>query len=79
VLVLVGLPGESRVDAGRRLQRIWLALARRGLAVHPLSQLLDCPVTAARVAERVGAEPLAVFRAGRPVAEPVRSARLPVG
>ena len=79
VLVLVGLPGESRVDAGRRLQRSWLELARRGLAVHPLSQLLDCPTTAARVAERVGGEPLAVFRAGRPVGEPVRSARLPAG
>jgi len=79
VLVLVGLPGESRVDAGRRLQRSWLTLARGGLAVHPLSQLLDCPATAARVAERVGAEPLAVFRAGRPVAGPVRSARLPPG
>jgi hypothetical protein len=77
VLVLVGLPGESRADAGRRLQRSWLALARHGLAVHPLSQLIDCPTTAARLAGRVGAEPLAVFRAGRPLAAPVRSARLP--
>ena len=66
------------VDAGRRLQRTWLALARHGLAVHPLSQLLDCPATAARLARRVGATPLAVFRVGRPLAEPVRSARLPV-
>lgn len=90
VLVLVGVPGEGRVDAGRRLQRTWLALARHGLAVHPLSQLLDCPATAARLAERIGArpvdggppiggQPLAVFRVGRPLAEPVRSARLPAG
>lgn len=83
VLVLVGAAGESRLDAGRRLLRTWLALHRHGLAVHPVSQLLDCPTTAARlrdrvVARRVGAEPLAVFRAGRPRAAPVRSARLPV-
>jgi hypothetical protein len=79
VLVLTARPGEAGVDAGRGLLRSWLALAREGLAVHPLSQLLDCPATAARLADRVGAEPLAVFRVGRPVAEPVRSARLPVG
>jgi hypothetical protein len=83
VLVLAALPDEEgaagRVAAGRRLQRTWLALARHGLAVHPLSQLIDCPTTAARLADRVGAEPLAVFRVGRPLVEPVRSARLPVG
>ena len=59
--------------------RTWLALARHGLAANPLSQLLDCPATAARLADRIGAEPLAAFRVGRPLAEPVRSARLPVG
>ena len=83
VLVLTALPGEEgvagRIAAGRRLQRTWLALARHGLAVHPLSQLLDCPTTAARLADRVGAQPLAVFRVGRPCDEPVRSARLPAG
>lgn len=79
VLVVVRRHGEGRVDAGRRLMRTWLALAGHGLAVHPLSQLLDCPTTAARLADRVGAEPLAVFRAGRPRAEPVRSARCGAG
>jgi hypothetical protein len=84
VLVLTGAPGGDRVAAGRRLLRTWLALARHGLAVHPLSQLVDCPATAARLRDRVradggGAEPLAVFRVGRPRAEPARSARLPVG
>ena len=82
VLVLTALPGEEgaagRLAAGRRLQRVWLTLARHGVAVHPLSQLIDCPATAARLAARVGAEPLAVFRAGRPLTVPVRSARLPV-
>ncbi|MFG3708679.1 hypothetical protein ACGF7U_28670 [Micromonospora sp. NPDC047670] len=76
--VLVMLPaGDDHIAAGRRLLRGWLTLARHGLAVHPLSQLIDCPVTAARLAERVGAQPLAVFRVGRPLAEPTRSARLP--
>ena len=81
VLVLTTVPGEDRVTAGRRLLRTWLLLGRHGLAVHPLSQLVDCPATAARLAERLGGadgpRPLAVFRVGRPVATPARSARLP--
>jgi hypothetical protein len=75
VLVLTG-DAEDPVPAGRRLMRTWLTLARHGLAVHPLSQLIDCPATATRLAARAGATPLAVFRVGRPLAEPVRSARL---
>jgi hypothetical protein len=76
VLVLTGPEGDLRA-AGRRLLRTWLRLARFGLAVHPLSQLLDCPATAARLADRVGATPLAAFRVGRPLHVPARSARLP--
>jgi hypothetical protein len=84
VLVLTTVPGEDRVGAGRRLLRTWLLLGRQGLAVHPLSQLVDCPATAQRLAERVagtadGVRPLAVFRVGRPLTAPVRSARLPPG
>ncbi|WP_433393135.1 hypothetical protein [Micromonospora sp. KLBMP9576] len=76
VLVLTSR-GEDPRQAGRRLMRTWLTLARHDLAVHPLSQLVDCPATAAGLAARVGATPLAVFRVGRPRSEPVRSARLP--
>ncbi len=75
VLVLTGCDEDQRY-AGRRLLRTWLTLARHGLAVHPLSQLIDCPATAESLADRVGAPPLAVFRVGRPLTEPVRSARL---
>jgi len=64
------------IGHGRGLLRVWLRLARTGYAVHPLSQLIDCPGGAARLAGVVGARPLAVFRVGRPVAEPVRSRRL---
>lgn len=88
VLVLVGDPANL-VDAGRRLMRTWLALGSHGIAVHPLSQLLDCEHTARELAGLVattggasapgrgGGTPLAVFRAGRPVTPPPRSARLP--
>ncbi|MET0419175.1 MAG: hypothetical protein ABW022_24440 [Actinoplanes sp.] len=69
------LTGDNPRQVGRRLMRTWLTLARHGLAVHPLSQLIDCPATAARLADRVGAPPLAVFRVGRPLREPARSAR----
>ncbi|MEU8181150.1 hypothetical protein AB0B85_01190 [Micromonospora sp. NPDC049044] len=74
VLVLLATDADH-VAAGRRLLRTWLTLARHGLAVHPLSQLIDCPATAGWLAERVDGQPLAVFRVGRPLAEPVRSAR----
>jgi hypothetical protein len=76
VLVLTGDPADP-VGAGRRLMRTWLALGRHGVAVHPLSQVLDCPQTAASLAAMVDGTPLALFRAGRPVKTPPRSARLP--
>ena len=70
-------PGPAElIGYGRGLLRVWLGLARAGYATHPLSQLIDCPGGAARLAGVVGAAPLAVFRVGRPVAEPVRSRRL---
>ncbi|MDY7084965.1 MAG: hypothetical protein SYR96_07655 [Actinomycetota bacterium] len=77
VLVLTGEEGDDVREAGRRLLRTWLLLGRFGLAVHPLSQLLDCPFTAGRLRDRVGTAPLAVFRVGHPLREPARSARLP--
>ena len=82
VLVLTAEPAaepsrDALVEAGRKLLRVWLALARHGLAVHPLSQVIDCPATAGRLARRVGGTPLAIFRVGRPQSEPPRSGRLP--
>ena len=83
VLVLVGsaVTPEAVIEHGRALVRVWLALSERGLSVHPLSQLLDCAATGIQLAERLGLapdeSPLAVFRTGRPLQEPVRSARIP--
>lgn len=68
----------SLVRAGQELVRVWYALAERGVAVHPLSQILDCPRTEQELARRLGGRerPLAVFRAGRPTGQAVRSARI---
>jgi hypothetical protein len=63
------------LEAGRGLLRCWLTLARHGCATHPLSQVIDCARTAGELEAMVGATALAVFRVGRPVVEPVRSAR----
>ncbi len=74
--------GAAQVaETGRLLLRIWLAAARVGLHVHPLSQLIDAPSPAAALtrwaAQAGGGDPrvLAVFRIGVPTQEPVRSAR----
>ncbi|WP_406284464.1 hypothetical protein [Embleya sp. NBC_00896] len=78
VLVVTAPAGSTPMELleqGRRLFRCWLRLARHGYATHPLSQLIDCGRTAERLAGMVGARPLAVFRVGRPVDEPVRSVR----
>lgn len=74
----VGLDDDATGDLGRHLLRVWLAAGRQGLSAHPLSQLLDCPQSAALVAGHLGSgrAAYAVFRVGRPKAIPVRSARL---
>ena len=83
VLVLVGRASTAGhlVEHGRVLMRLWLALSERGLAVHPLSQILDCTTTSRTLGALLGLTPdesaLAVFRAGRPRRAPARSARIP--
>ena len=71
---------ERTADAGRWLLRCWLAAARVGLSVHPLSQLIDSPRSARAIqswlaATKVQRQALAVFRLGRPVHDPPRSHR----
>ncbi|MEV0245611.1 hypothetical protein AB0H76_03365 [Nocardia sp. NPDC050712] len=78
LFVLIGDPGAP-VEAGRALLRIWLELARRGHATHPLSQLIDCPATRAVLADRLGVDDpahlLHIARVGRPATVPAPSYR----
>ena len=80
-LVLVAVAGspEQILTHGQSLHRIWLALAKRGLYTHPLSEILDFPPTERQLASRIGATDgrrlLSVFRAGRS-APPPRSGRM---
>jgi hypothetical protein len=73
---------EEVLSHGRSLLRAWLALARRGLYTHPLSQILDYQATERELSARVGAAAehrlLCVFRAGRSEPPP-RSSRRPAG
>lgn len=75
---------EDVAELGRSLLRVWLAAGAQGLRTHPVSVLVDAPATASALALAVdraaGQEPgtcrvLSVFRIGRPLHEPVRSAR----
>ena len=70
---------EQTLAHGRSLLRVWLALSRRSLHTHPLSQILDCDATARELAARVGTATgrrlLCVFRAGRSETPPRSSRR----
>ncbi|WP_462418920.1 nitroreductase family protein [Kytococcus sp. Marseille-QA3725] len=77
VLGPAGSSDEDVAELGQELLRFWLAAHRAGWSAHPLSQLLDCPQTAAEVEGLVpGQRVLTAFRLGRPQGTPVRSARL---
>lgn len=81
VLVLVGHDqGNGAVlEAGRVLQRMWLALARRGYFTQPFSQIVDCPeayrILFSRLHLKEGERIFEIFRAGRSP-QPARSYRL---
>ncbi|WP_232665472.1 hypothetical protein [Pseudonocardia sp. TRM90224] len=82
VLVLVAPDGsgpDGTVTLGRALMRIWLTLSGAGFACHPVSQIVDCAATRARLAARLGiADPrrlMHVTRVGRPAGPAPRSAR----
>lgn len=81
VLVLIGHDkGDLAVlQAGRALQRMWLALAKKGYFTQPLSQIVDCPEACrtlfSRLHLREGERIFEIFRAGRS-AHPGRSYRL---
>jgi hypothetical protein len=81
LLTVEGDGVAKRIDAGRCLQRIWLAAAARGLSAHPISAAVDCDETRPRVLERFHVAPSShhvnLFRLG--VSRTAgRSPRLPV-
>ncbi len=78
VLTAPDLSLPSLFDAGRRLLRSWTSICAHGAAYHPISIAVDVPRTAARLRERVGEEPVAMFRIG--YADPIaaRSGRRPL-
>ena len=83
-LCLLTASGEDgmaqRIEAGRSLQRAWLAAAAHGLVTHPLSAALDVAAVRPRTLAAfgvTGAEwPVNLFRLGES-APPARSPRLP--
>jgi len=82
-LCLLTVGGEEsvamRIEAGRCLQRVWLAAAAHGLVTHPLSAALDVAATRPRTLTLfgigAGERPVNLFRLGASNA-PARSARL---
>jgi len=71
---------RGHLEAGRRLQRVWLTAAAHGLVTHPLSAALDDLESRARVFQVFsalsGEAPVNLFRLGRSSGVP-RSARVP--
>jgi hypothetical protein len=83
VLCLLTVKEEGvgpRIEAGRCLQRIWLAAASNGLATHPLSAAVDLERTRRRAMKLFNVPPgerhVNLFRLGRS-APSARSPRLP--
>ncbi len=82
-VVLLHAPAdEPWFDAGRRLYRFWLDLARHSLCGVPMSALMDAPAQAAALLKAhplpAGRRLIAVLRVGpEPAVPPARSARLP--
>lgn len=80
-IVLVAPPeadAETQLTFGRILMRSWLTLSSRGLANHPLSQIIDTPTTRRSLADRLGcAAPqlLHLTRVGRPLTAAPHSPR----
>jgi hypothetical protein len=71
---------SAAVEAGRNLERVWLAAASHGLVSHPLSRVLDRPATCEKVLQSFGVprkeHAVNLFRLGFSPKAP-RSPRLP--
>jgi nitroreductase len=84
VLEVIATPVDDRVarlEAGRTFQRMALVATAEGLAVHPISQILEVPALKAELARAMGVEDVEIqhlFRLGYAEAEEEHTPRWPV-
>ncbi|SDY60037.1 nitroreductase family protein [Hymenobacter psychrophilus] len=52
---------QALLDAGRRMERVWLKARSRNVAVHPMSQLLEEEPGTTEAARRLGLPGAAQF------------------
>jgi nitroreductase len=84
VLVVLTGAGDAPdiwLRAGRAFERMWLAATSEGLALHPMSQILEVDDLRAELATLLGLEerlPLHLFRLGYAEPESTRTPRRPV-
>lgn len=81
VLIATSDDVETRLRAGRAFERIALLAASEGLAVHPMSQILEVPAFRDDLAALLGLEdgsPLHLFRLGYAESDSTRPPRRPV-
>jgi nitroreductase len=84
VLELLATPEDdriARIEAGRAFERMALAAAAEGVAVHPISQILEVPDLKADLADVVGIEDATIqhlFRLGYARSEGGHTPRWPV-
>lgn len=71
---------RTRLDAGRTFERVALAAEDAGLAVHPISQILELPDLTTDLAERLDLDdaPLHLFRVGYAETDGTVTPRRPV-
>jgi nitroreductase len=84
VLEVIATPVDDRIarlEAGRTFQRMALVATAEGLAVHPISQILEVPALKAELARAMGVEDVEIqhlFRLGYAAAEERHTPRWPV-
>lgn len=84
VLELLATPDDdriARVEAGRAFERMTLAATAEGVAVHPISQILEVPDLKGDLADAIGADDVTIqhlFRLGYADANEDHTPRWPV-
>ncbi|HLQ34286.1 MAG TPA: hypothetical protein VK457_16495 [Chloroflexota bacterium] len=78
VLLTPDMEPATLLAQGRKLLRCWVAICGAGWCYQPISVVIDQP-TKYRLAERVGAGPVAIFRIGHTSRPAAWSERRPLG